>query len=200
MVVTNLFIKEKQKSPVVSLQSIACDSNGIYGNIECLPLRQVLITQKSMLDEIGLSPGELRENIVVDFDDLYNLASGTVIELWSVKICLTFHCEPCGYLLKSINRKFVTLLHKRWFLGKILNAGNINIGDRVKILDEKFEEIPYHLPQRIKWFLDKHSIPIKATSLLREIGLSKWFARALPAIMKNLPEEYKNYVIYLNKK
>lgn len=48
-------------------------------------------------------PGDLRENIMVDCDDLYDLPSGTVVKIGQALLRLTFHCEPCRKILKLID-------------------------------------------------------------------------------------------------
>jgi hypothetical protein len=93
--VTELFIKRRHYAPLQPAATIACSPRGIAGSVPCAPFRQALIASRSVTAELGLNPGDLRENIVVDCDDLYDLPSGTVVKIGQALVRLTFHCEPC---------------------------------------------------------------------------------------------------------
>ena len=49
------------------VNSLCCTPLGIDLNVRCSPLRQALLTSLPVLHQCGLQPGDLRENIVVDF-------------------------------------------------------------------------------------------------------------------------------------
>src|SRR5437763_8601654 len=78
MRVTRLFIKNGHGEPLQSVPTIRHDQSGIWGNVTCAPFRQVLIVSEPVTAALGLKPGDLRENVVVDFDRLYDLPSGSV--------------------------------------------------------------------------------------------------------------------------
>lgn len=197
MSVTHLFLKRCPGTPMETVTHLACDrSSGILFNTPCLPFRQVLITQKSTpLTEIGIQAGDLRENIVIDCENLYDLASGTVIMIGSVLIRLTFHCETCGKVPPMIREK---IFHKRGYLGSFLNSGSIRMNDEVKIIGKIYDSIPYDIPLRIQWYLDANPTPISSSELLREIGLSSSYARALPRYLSKLPIHYQDKIIFKN--
>lgn len=167
---------------------------GISGNKPYSPLRQVLITAQSDIAALGYLPGELRENIVVDFPRLHDLVSGSVLGVGPALIQLTFHCEPCSRIPARGNVK--SLLHRRGVLGKFLNEGVIRIGDEVGVAGRVDEYIPYAASERIAWFLEKHRRPIGAAQLLFEVGLPPSYARALPAILRKLPSIEEDCVIF----
>ena len=91
MQVTELFIKRQHDAPLRSVTSIACSTRGIAGSVPCAPFRQALIASGSVTAKLGLKPGDLRENIVVDCNDLYDLRSGTVVKVGQALLRLTFH-------------------------------------------------------------------------------------------------------------
>jgi len=162
------------------------------------PLRQVLITASSDIAELDYLPGELHENIVVDFSRLQDLASGSVLAVGAALIQLTFHCEPCSVIQKYGSLK--PLIHRRGVLGKFLNAGVIEIGDKVFVTTRKEEFIPYDAKERIAWFLLKQKEPVSAARLLFEIGLPAGYARALPAILRKLPFLPSDRVVFASKR
>jgi len=195
MKVLNLFVKHPgaggDRTPVDCIQ---CDLDGICGSTKAPPMRHILITQKSILDEFDLFPGDLKENIVVDFNGLHQLKSGIIIKIGSAKLRLTFHCEPCKVIANKVN--LGKIAHKRGVLFSVIQKGFIAVGDNVVITDEYLEEIPYEIGDRIEWYLSKNSDPIHASNLLWEIGLSNSYARALPRLIAKLPEQYQKKVLY----
>ncbi|MBV8838459.1 MAG: MOSC domain-containing protein [Alphaproteobacteria bacterium] len=184
MAVTHLFIKPVHGEPLAAVQTFDFDQQGIKGNVRCSPFRQILLASRSGCAEYGLNPGELRENLVVDFEALYGLPSGTVVQIGAARIRLTFHCERCKKILHLAS--FDRLEHKRGVFGTFLNAGTISVGDPLVITDERFEEIPYRIGERIRWFLSRGEAPAAAVDLVHKIGLPASCARALPKIMRKL--------------
>ena len=177
-----------------SVMAFGVGPNGIEGNVYCLPLRQVLIVPTQSLTEFNLKRGDLRENIVVDGFDLHKLESGTVIQIGSVRIRLTFHCEPCRKLADIVSLKKIT--HKRGILGNFLNNGVIKVGDAVVVCDKSFDAIPYRIDDRIKWYLDKQDKPVPVSKLAFDIGLSNSYCRAIPNLVRNRDDIRKELILY----
>ena len=183
MRVTELFIKPRHDAPMQSAAAIACSPRGIAGNAACAPFRQALIVSRAVTTELGLKPGDLRENIVVDCDDLYDLPSGTVVKIGEALIRLTFHCEPCKKILHLTS--FDQILHKRGFLGCFLNSGTIAIGDPVTVTGEQLESIPYAVKDRVRWFFTKQNAALAAIDLAHALGLPSSYARAIPRLVES---------------
>lgn len=168
--------------------------NGIEGHVYCQPLRQVLIVPTQSLTEFNLNPGDLRENIVLDGLDLHKLESGTVIQIGSVRIRLTFHCEPCRKIANMVSLRKIT--HKRGVLGSFLNNGVIKEGDAVLVGGKSFDAIPYRIDDRIKWYLDKQDKPVPVSKLAFDIGLSHSYCRAIPNLVRNRDDIRKELILY----
>ena len=179
---------------MLSVIAFGVGPNGIEGNVYCQPLRQVLIVPTQSLTQFSLKPGDLRENIVIDGIDLHNLESGTVIQIGSVRIRLTFHCEPCRKVVDIVNLRKIT--HKRGVLGNFLNNGVIKVGDAVLVGDKSFDAIPYRIDDRIKWYLDKQDKPVPVSKLALDIGLSNSYCRAIPNIVRNREDIRKELILY----
>jgi MOSC domain-containing protein YiiM len=184
MLVTNLFLKHSHGRPLQSVDSFDYGTGGIRDNVACAPFRQVLIASQSVTTQCGLLPGDLRENIVVDFDALHELASGTVVQIGQALVRLTFHCEPCKKILKLV--PFDRIAHKRGVLGSFLTAGTISVGDRFSVTEQKFEEIPYAVSDRIRWFLKARNPSAAAVDLVHSIGLPVTSVRAVPGLLRKL--------------
>jgi MOSC domain-containing protein YiiM len=182
--VTSLFVKRAHGTPMEPVGALAFDPQGLAAGVRCSPLRQVLITSRSVTGRCGLAPGDLRENIEVDRDDLYDLASGTVIRIGAARIRLTFHCEPCKKILHLVS--FDEIEHKRGYLGCFLNSGTIAPGDAVTVTGQTLEAIPYAVKDRIRWFLGKQNAVLGAMDIVHGLGLPSSYARAMPRLVANL--------------
>jgi MOSC domain-containing protein YiiM len=184
LIVTNLFVKRRHGAALEAVTTITYDTHGIANGIQCAPFRQALIASRSIMAEYGLKPGDLRENVVVDFDRLYDLPSGTVVQIGEARLRLTFHCEPCKKILKLV--EYDRILHKRGVFGSFLNHGQISIGDEFVVTEQKLEPIPYAVNERIRWFLKKQQTPAAAIHLMHTIGLPSSYARAMPRLLDKL--------------
>ncbi len=184
VVVTGLFVKRAHGASMEAAQELAFSPRGIATMVRCSPLRQVLITSRKVTQACGLEPGDLRENIEVDVDGLYELPSGTVLRVGEALIRLTFHCEPCKKILHLVG--FDEVVHKRGYLGCFLNGGTVSLGDSVTVTDQRLESIPYAVKDRIRWFLGKQNAALAALDLVHALGLPASSARLLPRLVANL--------------
>lgn len=184
MQVTELFIKPRHDAPMQPAAAIACSPRGIAGNAACAPFRQALIVSRAVTAELGLKPGDLRENIVVDCDDLYDLPSGTVVMIGRARLRLTFHCEPCKKILHLI--EFDRVLHRRGVFGMFVNDARIALGDEFSITGQRFEEIPYAINDRVRWFLKMHGARTAALDLVHALGLPASSGRTMPRLLSKL--------------
>jgi MOSC domain-containing protein YiiM len=184
VIVTSLFVKRAHSTPMEPVGALAVTPQGLAAGVRCSPLRQVLITARSVTAACGLAPGDLRENIEIDRDDLYELPSGTVIRIGEALIRLTFHCEPCKKILHLVG--FDEIVHKRGYLGSCLNGATIALGDPVALTGQTLEAIPYAVKDRIRWFLGKQNAMLGAMDIVHGLGLPSSYARAMPRLVANL--------------
>jgi MOSC domain-containing protein YiiM len=192
MNIEKLLIKTDKGKPLCSVEKLTVNTMGIVGGIPTLPTRQVLLLPKETIDKFMLTPGDLRENIITSGIDIHAFTSGTVLLVGSVKIRLTYHCEPCKVISQYV--RISDIVHQRGFLGTFLNSGVITTGDKISVSDECMEIIPYDIKKRIMWYLDKQKSAISIKDLAYNIGLSPTYYRAIPNMMRNLPEKYRTLV------
>ncbi|MCS0351525.1 hypothetical protein ND920_07785 [Vibrio ordalii] len=198
--IDSVFIKNSSQDLLMTRkEQIKVTKDGINGHIKCHIFRQVLILPTSTLNEFNLKAGQLKENLLINDEgiNIHSLPSGTVIQIGSAKIRLTFHCEPCGKIKSLVSTRKVA--HKRGYLGQIVHEGIIKCGDNITILPEKYEGIPYQLADRIKWYLDKREKPVMVSELVSDIGLSKSYCRAVPNIIRNRDDIDKSKILFVGK-
>lgn len=192
--VTHLFVKRTHQSRLIPVESLQASSEGIKENV-CGPvLRQVLLINSDSLSRFNLQPGDLRENVVVDDDALHDYPSGTVVSMGAIQVRLNFHCEPCAKIRNVVDPKAV--IHRRGYLGTILNTGSVQPGDEFRQYGQKFAPIPYRIVDRVKWFLDQKRQPVSAIELVYQIGLPKGHCRAVPHYLHQLGPKYAKLVFY----
>jgi MOSC domain-containing protein YiiM len=182
--ITSLFVKRSHGERVEAVRELGFGPHGIATGVPCSPLRQVLITSRSVTADCGLAPGDLRENIEVDVDDLYDLPSGSVIRIGAALIRLTFHCEPCKKITHLV--AFDTIVHRRGYLGSFLNRGTIALGDTFTVTGEMLEAIPYAVKDRVRWFLGKQNAALGVKELVHGLGLPSSYARAMPRLVASI--------------
>ncbi|HXF83255.1 MAG TPA: MOSC domain-containing protein [bacterium] len=103
--------------------------------------RQVLLLDRGALEAAGLRPGDLREQITVDFPPLETLAPGTLLQVGQAVLELTGPCEPCthiGALNGVADREAFrdALRGRRGQLARVVRVegrGTIRVGDRVAV-------------------------------------------------------------------
>jgi MOSC domain-containing protein YiiM len=99
--------------------------------------RQVLLTDAGDLDDLGLRPGDLREQVTVELPGLMSLAAGTRLRLGEAVLELTGRCEPCTHVgehagvddVEAFRRR---LIGRRGMLARVLEPGPIRVGDPVE--------------------------------------------------------------------
>jgi MOSC domain-containing protein YiiM len=101
--------------------------------------RQVLLVSTESLEQLGLSPGQLREQVTVDLAGLQAMPPGTCLAIGSAVVELTEDCAPCGkmagYLGESEEDFIRRSTGKRGMLGRVLRSGHIRVGDEVRRVD-----------------------------------------------------------------
>jgi MOSC domain-containing protein YiiM len=103
--------------------------------------RAVLLMDRGDLRDLDLRPGDLREQITLDLDDLMVLPPGTRLRLGQATLELTKVCEPCTHIGEHVGVDDVEALRqrlqgRRGMLARVVGVegdGRIRVGDRVEV-------------------------------------------------------------------
>ena len=103
--------------------------------------RAVLLMDRGDLGDLELAPGDLREQITLEFDGLMSLPAGTRLRLGQVTLELTKVCEPCTHIGEHVSVDDVEsfrdrLQGRRGMLARVTSVegrGRIRVGDRVEV-------------------------------------------------------------------
>ena len=135
--ITNLHIARVKGTPSDPVQQATAISGlGLEGDRSAYEgnLRQVLFIDKGVLDELGLAPGQVKENITVTGLDLTQTKAGQVFSIGDeVTMELVGDCEACGKMDALALGLQDKLNGKRGMLAKVINGGAIKVGDSVKV-------------------------------------------------------------------
>ena len=135
--ITNLHIARVKGTPSDPVQEATAISGlGLEGDRSATQgnMRQVLFMDKETLDEFGLAPGQVKENVTVTGLDLSQSKEGQVFFIGDdVTMEIVGECEACG----KMNRLQPGLMDKidgrRGMLAMVINGGQIKVGDTVRI-------------------------------------------------------------------
>lgn len=109
-----------------------------YHNREGSEKRHVLLLDRKVLEDLSFKPGDLREQVLLDFPELQGLEIGTRLQLGDAVVEITMDCTPCRYMAESLGwdpEEFVnTLMRKRGMLARVVASGSVKMGDTVRVL------------------------------------------------------------------
>jgi len=145
--VASLQLLEAHGRPPRSVpEALAVPGKGLEGDLHGKTRedgkRQVLLMDTDSLEAMGLSPGDLRDQVTLVFPRLQQLPAGTRLLVGEATLELTGPCEPCthiGELLRKDDRESFRLLleGRRGVMARVLavtGSGRIRVGDRAEVL------------------------------------------------------------------
>jgi MOSC domain-containing protein YiiM len=174
--------------PVDSAQAIA--GHGLLGDRHADPRspRQLLLAGTPAYEGLGLPPGLLRENLLLDIDTA-SLASGMLLRVGAQTVLrLSFQCEACAYLAARLGGSTRALRRQRGMLARVESGGVIRAGDPVTILEESRPALPEDWRERVALVLA--AVPpgcvIGYADLARVAGIQSSYCRAFPRLLAKL--------------
>lgn len=190
--IEGLYVKTKHGEPTIELLSddamICEDGFGIRGDVHAnrLSPRQVLITITSELEHLSISPGALRENIVISSSHPESFRPGSAIVTGSgVEIRLTMYCEPCKRIA-HVEENLAKLINRRGVLGSFEKGGEIRQGDTLKLIPDRYDPLPESAYQKFLDFI--LTVPtgrvVRYFDVTVGIGVAHSFIRAIPGYIK----------------
>jgi MOSC domain-containing protein YiiM len=141
--VVSLQLFRRHEGPSEPVSEVRASPLGLEGDVHSgreWGKRQVLLTDSNDLRELGLRPGDLREQVTVDLAGLMHRPPGTRLRLGEVELELTGPCEPCMHIGEHVGLDDVeafrqTLRGRRGMLARVEAPGVIRVGDSVELLD-----------------------------------------------------------------
>lgn len=98
------------------------------------PKREVLFVSKEHLDSVGVDPGAVRENLTVEGDDVQQWAVGRQVRVGEALFEITMVCDPCHRMDELRQGLRAELAGKRGMLARVVESGEVAVGDDVELL------------------------------------------------------------------
>src|SRR3954468_101127 len=99
------------------------------------PKREVLFVSKEHLDSLGLEAGVIRENLTVEGTDVEQWPVGQRVRVGDEAVFeITMVCDPCQRMDELREGLRAELQNKRGMLARIVESGDVAVGDPVELL------------------------------------------------------------------
>ena len=186
--VTALFVKPVKAGPMQPVgEQRFLHGRGIDGDVhaDTRSTRQVLITAAESAQRLGVAPGALRENVCVADLAVYALTSGTVLQIGTAQVRLSYPCDPCGLLRSYSGIAPAAAKGLRGMLGIVVGPGAARVGDDVGVASGGYPALDHDWHTRLAWFLSRLPADRFLTygDLALAVGEPRSVARTLPKML-----------------
>ena len=134
--VVALHLGKSSRAPLVSVPRVnAVLETGLEGDRHARPRsrRQVLLVEQEVLEEFGLDPGAIREQVTVRGLDLDRLALGARIRVGGALLEVAGPCEPCARMDEVRPGLQEALAGRRGRFVRVIEAGTFAVGDALHV-------------------------------------------------------------------
>lgn len=136
--VARLFVAVVHRQPMQEVEDVvAVADRGFAGCIHGRPgnRRQVLLMDLETLEDLGVPPGAVKENITTRGLKVRDLRGGQRLRVGEALFEVTVPCEPC-YRMDEIRQGLQNELRgRRGMLCRVVEAGRIRRGDLIEVLN-----------------------------------------------------------------
>jgi MOSC domain-containing protein YiiM len=135
--VASLFLCLVHRFPMKEVEEAeAVQNKGLKGCIHGRPgsERQVSLMDEETLEELGISPGAVKENIVTRGLDFQRLGVGQCLRIGGSLFEITLRCDPCSRMDEIRPGLQDELRGQRGWLCRVVEGGRIRRGDGIEIL------------------------------------------------------------------
>jgi len=98
------------------------------------PMREVLFVSREHLDGLELEPGAIRENITVAGEDVQAWEIGRQVRAGEALFEITMVCDPCHRMDELRDGLRAQLDGKRGMLARVVESGEVAVGDPVQLV------------------------------------------------------------------
>jgi MOSC domain-containing protein YiiM len=134
--VVALFVCKASRAPLVPMDRVeAVAETGLQGDRHAKPgsRRQVLLIGQEILDQLGLAPGQVREQVTVRGIDLDRLAFGARLRIGTALLEIANPCHPCERMDEIRAGLKDTLVGRRGRFVRVVEAGSFAVGDPLMV-------------------------------------------------------------------
>jgi molybdopterin adenylyltransferase len=118
-----------------TLASVRVVDNGLEGCAHARTgKRSVLFVSAEHLDELGINPGDVRENFTVRGADVMSWPVGQRVAAGEAEFEISMVCDPCELMERIRPGLQAELEGKRGMLARVVKTGEVAVGDEVRLL------------------------------------------------------------------
>lgn len=131
-----LHASTKNRAPLLPLErATAVENRGIEGDRHSLAgnRRAVLFMAREVLDQFGLAPGDVREQVTVSGLPLHELALGSRLEIGEALFEVAGPCAPCQRMEELRPGLRQALEGRRGRFMRVLRGGSLAVGDPITV-------------------------------------------------------------------
>lgn|SRR5262249_12725597 len=131
-----LHLSKSSRAPLVPVPRVnAVLETGLEGDRHAKPRsrRQVLLVEQEVLDEFGLAPGAIREQVTVRGLALDELVFGARLRIGGALLEVAGPCHPCERMDEVKPGLQRALQGRRGRFVRVVEAGSIAVGDLVHV-------------------------------------------------------------------
>jgi MOSC domain-containing protein YiiM len=99
------------------------------------PRREVLFVSKEHLDALGVEPGAIRENVIVEGADVQSWPVGQRVQVGDALLEITMVCDPCHRMDELKPGLRALLDDKRGMLAHVVEGGEVALDDAIELVD-----------------------------------------------------------------
>ena len=93
--------------------------------------RQVLLIDLETLDNFGIRPGDVRENVTLEAFELSALSPNDELTIGETLLAVTGDCEPCSMLDDLQAGLSADIRGRRGILARVIRGGELKVGDSI---------------------------------------------------------------------
>jgi MOSC domain-containing protein YiiM len=137
--ILHLFRSVAKGKPVNEIEEVPIlENKGLEGCVHGRPNsnRQVLLMDAETLDEFGLVPGRVRENITTRGIAIAELQRGQRVRVGNAILEVQAPCEPCEFI-EAIRPGLQRAMDgRRGVLCRVIQTGNARRGDLIDVIEQ----------------------------------------------------------------
>ncbi|HTM57151.1 MAG TPA: MOSC domain-containing protein [Candidatus Udaeobacter sp.] len=131
-----LFVSTANRVPLTPKESVqALENRGIDGDRHAKPgsKRAVLIMPAEILDQFGLAPGDVREQVTIRGLDIHALPDGARLHAGTAVMELLGPCAPCERMEELKPGLQLALEGRRGRFARVVTPGTFAVGDTLAV-------------------------------------------------------------------
>ena len=133
--VVALFLNTGRREPLRRVERVAAlEERGLDGDRHARPnsRRSVLLMEQESLDDFGLVPGDVREQVTLRGLDLERLAFGARLRVGDTVLEVAGPCAPCERMNELAPGLRERIRGRRGRFARVVKGGSFAVGDAIR--------------------------------------------------------------------